>query len=408
MRKFFVLLIVSVLFTPLYAANLGPGGIEVNPAEIIRTGKLLPGRSLSRNVTKDFLTQIERSAKKVASLPSHSLTKGHPFPSTFQIQHTNNPLARAACGSVIGFKNNQGEPRPLVTVGGHVARDISKRNRLPYIRVQTEAGPIFIPIKKFFYGNPGGFDLAFADVPKELWPYITILEPAENTPVAGETVTFQGFLEEGNQPFTLQEQPVLFSTLFTALIKKTNEEDMMGTCGTPGFTNGKVSMIYIGYDDIENLPPQAWLTNLPEETQRSISQVHYAVPIDAVNLMAQSILETESTSQSAVMMKLLGRPVALLHPNESIVSVEQFRNGQSISKIAPVERLRTRKNIPEDDINLYAPIDPGQLELFFELEEGDILRVSLDAFTIEHPRPSVSIIYEVDVSTGQVAAEEPK
>ena len=184
--------------------------------------------------------------------------------------------------------------------------------------------------------------------------------------------------------------------------------DMMGTCGTPGFTNGKVSMIYIGYDDIKNLPPQTWLKNLPEETQRSVSQVHYAVPIDAVNLMAQSILETESTSQSAVMMKLLGRPVALLHPNESIVSVEQFRNGQSISKIAPVERLRTRKNIPEDDINLYAPIDPGQLELFFELEEGDILRVSLDAFTIEHPRPSVSLVYEINVSTGEVHTKELK
>ena len=244
MRKIFFLLIVCILFAPLYA------GVNPEPSfEVIRSGRLLKRPHFPR---KTFYTQFPKNVKRVAFAHRQTLKKGHSFPSTFQIQHTDNPLARAACGSTIGFRNGT-EIVPLVTVAGHAARDISKRNRLPYIRVQTESGLIFIPIEEFFYGNPGGIDLAFAYAPEELLPYITVLQPAEHSPSVGETVTFQGFLEKDNQPFTLEDQPILFSTPFTVLIKKTNEEDMMGTCGSPGFTNGLVSMIEIGYDEMEQL-----------------------------------------------------------------------------------------------------------------------------------------------------------
>ena len=103
--------------------------------------------------------------------------------------------------------------------------------------------------------------------------------------------------------------------------------------------------------------------------------------------MANSIEETGSLNEGGMMMRVFGHPVVLLHSNESIVFIEQIRNGEVIAKV------EGRK---------YSPIDPEKLELFFDLQENDILRVSLDSFSMEHPVPSVSIVHDINVSTGKV------
>ena len=115
--------------------------------------------------------------------------------------------------------------------------------------------------------------------------------------------------------------------------------------------------------------------------------LHYAIPIDIVKLMAKSIDETGSLNGGGIMMRVFGHPVVLLHPNESIVFIEQIRNGEVIAKV---------------EGNKYSPIDPEKLELFFELQRDDVLRVSLDSFSMEHPFPSVSIVHDINVFTGKV------
>ena len=197
-----------------------------------------------------------------------------------------------------------------------------------------------------------------------------------------------GFLEEQAQPFTLSGQKVLFSTPLRLVLQKTPLKDMRGFCGSPGFINGRVSMVYMGFDSARTLAWYDWFNKLPAKTQFSMANLHYAIPIEVVKLMAQSIEEKGALNQGGgIMMKVLGHPVALLRPQEAIVFVEQFRNGERIAKL---------------DSNRHFSVNPEKLELFFDLQENDVLRISLNSFSMEHPFPPVSVVYDVNVSTGQV------
>ena len=88
-------------------------------------------------------------------------------------------------------------------------------------------------------------------------------------------------------------------------------------------------------------------------------------------------------------MSVLGHPVGLLKPTEFIESIELLRQGERIGFIQ------------------YNPlIDPGRLEQFFELQENDVLRL-----TINQSKPftqqTQTVLYEVNVSTGDVTTVTP-
>ena len=418
MKKTLILLFVCMLCMPLYAQlKLGP------KARRIRSGRLLQPRvsTLSR-MTNNALWRQTRQISLTSTFPADgSLKKGHLKPghierSTFQLHQTDGPLAPAASGFAIDLF---GDGVVKGVTAGHLMRDISKRNRDPHIRVQT--GPdsfIIAPINKesITIGNPDGIDIALFDIPKETLPYINVLHPAEHAPILGQEVTIQGYLEkyhrvhplalsnakrevspqgqevtfprhleeyEQAHPFTLARQKVLFSTPFQTFIEKNpKEENLRGFCGSPIFANDLVSMIYLGFKDVKTLKEQGWLNG---NTHFPLAEMHHAIPIDVVKQMAKSVKETGSAKQGGIMMKALGRPVALMHFNEAIASIEQFRDGKQIAKID--------KNFP---------IDPYQLELFFDLQENDVLRVSLNSFSIDHPKPTIDTIYDVNVSTGEV------
>ena len=149
-------------------------------------------------------------------------------------------------------------------------------------------------------------------------------------------------------------------------------------------------MVYIGFDNIETLTYYDWFHTLPDKIKLSMSNMHYAIPIDRVASMAKSIEQNGSTSEGGVMMKVLGHPIAQLQPNESIVFIEQLRNGKNVAKV---------------QLDRHFPVNPSYLELFFNLQENDVLRVSLDSYSKQHPYPPVSVIYDVNVSTGQITQQ---
>ncbi len=387
MRKFLLLFLVFNLLLPVYAqVKLGPA------AKRIFEGKLLnrPGVSyLSYRTNADFYRQIEHAVSEKITFPTTDLTPGHPFRSTFQLQHTDSPLELTGSGFAVDLFN---DGKIYGVAAGHVARRLSRRvrkhPRTPHIRVQT--GPhafIIAPIEKFFIGNPESMDVALFEIPPEVLPYIDVLRPAQQAPTVGQEVTIQGFLEGQSQPFTLPRQQIMFTSPLRLFLQKTPLEDMRGFCGAPGLTDGRVSMVYIGFDSARAMVYYDWFNKLSSKAQFSMSNLHYAVPIDIVKLVAKSMEENAAAAEAGITMKVLGHPVALLRPNDSVVSITQFRNGEEITTL---ESYR------------HTAVDPEKLERFFELQENDILRISIAVSSPEHPYPAVSVIYDVNVSTGEV------
>ena len=395
MKKTLILLFVCMLCMPLYAQlKLGP------KARRIRSGRLLQPRTstLASRINARFHDHL-RQRPSTTTFPKVSINQRTVSSAAFQILHSKSPFTKAASGFAIDF----GDGTVKGISAAHVFQNMGLPGREPHIKLQTgEHSFIIVPIdrKSIVVGNPEGVDLAIFDLPANLLPYVTVWHPAEHAPAAGEKVTIQGFLKSNNLFFTLPNQTVLFNTFLKVFIEKTTAENLVGTCGSPIGDGKHVSAIYMGFSNAKKLVKQEWFNKLPKETQHAMTATHYAVPIEVAKLMAKSIQETGSTRQGGIMMKALGHPVARMHFNQAIVSIEQFRNGEQVAKI---EQYKSGEKSHKIHTDQGSPINPEQLELFFDLQDNDILRVSLNSFSLEHPDPvKVSTIYDVNVSTGEV------
>ena len=96
------------------------------------------------------------------------------------------------------------------------------------------------------------------------------------------------------------------------------------------------------------------------------------------------MVQAGSAMKAGTMMYALGHPVGILHPNEYIMSVELFRQGEKIGKV---------HNNPL--------VDPNRLEQFFELQENDVLRITLNRPQTYEVRDAY-VAYDINVSTGEV------
>lgn len=86
-------------------------------------------------------------------------------------------------------------------------------------------------------------------------------------------------------------------------------------------------------------------------------------------------------------MKVLGRPVGILHPQEALLSVSLIRNGETKQVIAAEELT-----------------DPEHLEQFLELEENDVLRVTIIP---QNSDVKSTFYYDINVSSGKVSSPNP-
>lgn len=104
-----------------------------------------------------------------------------------------------------------------------------------------------------------------------------------------------------------------------------------------------------------------------------------------IQRVLQLIEEVENPQNSGgTMLKVSGHPVHLLTSQEHLVSITHMRNG------------RIQKNL-----NAHPFMDFEHLEEFFELQENDVVRV-----TLESPKPYsqkvITRLFDINVSTGEV------
>ncbi len=315
--------------------------------------------------------KIERIPKLVTRTVTNVPRKKHPKPATFQIQRSPNSRAEtaSACAIQIGRKR-------WGVAAGHAMKNVRDD---PYVKVEVAPHTYkMAPIKKFYIGNTSGMDLALFEIPEEVDPFVTPLEPATRRSVAGETVNIPGFAD--GQPLFVPNEKILFTNSARMLIQRTPLEDLTGFCGSPVFgKNNTVVAIYSGFVKKDYLRQFPWFYDLPLEVQWEMPNLHLAIPIENVEIMAEGA-EAHSLQQAGKMMKAFNHPIAPLHPNEEILTVEQFRNGEKIAKF---------------DKNYL--VDPEKLEETFEWEENDVLRVIL-----KRPQTPPHVIYDINVSTGEV------
>ena len=111
--------------------------------------------------------------------------------------------------------------------------------------------------------------------------------------------------------------------------------------------------------------------------------VHIATPIEQVVLLARDFTK-ELGEEAGVLLKVLGHPVVVLDPQDQLFSVQQLRDG-----------------FLKETIHIHPFTHFDRLEEFFDLQEEDILRITIISPKTLAQSQAIKI-YNVDVSTGQV------
>ena len=379
MKKLIFLLLTCSLSLPLYAQLRLPKMLKLSSAaRRIRSGRLLPRPSVSRLSQQSNLA-LERKLLQISqvkrSTPTDKTLYKHPAPTTFQVQYTDGVYQGAASAFAIKLRG-----KTWGVVANHVRKSIMPK---PYIRIKSDPHTIHIaPIERFYRGNSDAMDVALFEIPKEVAAFVHPLEPAEHPSLVGQEVNIPGFTK--GQEIYLPQEKILFGTSMRMFIQKTTDQDLNGFCGAPILDQfGKVQAVYAGFFHSNQLHRYDWFMDLPYDVRVEMPALHYAIPVKILDILAKGAQE-HSTQKTGQIMKAFGKPLALLHPEESIVMVQQYRNGKKIAQLKANPLL-----------------DPEQLELTFEWEENDVLRV-----VVLRPQTDVSMMphigYDLDVSTGKV------
>ncbi|MBO4675044.1 MAG: hypothetical protein J5601_03025 [Elusimicrobiaceae bacterium] len=290
------------------------------------------------------------------------------------------------------YSNNTASAGTLMVDGeeslflaGHLANLIKGDPWAKYITPDGEK--IVAPIEGLYITDEQGIDIAVAPVPEALKPYIKALSPDETLVEAGTPVTISGFAQE--QPVSLRGEMVLFATPMRYLIRMSEPIMMGGTCGGTIQDSATDKLVGMQQQFSYYTPTTEWFAFLPDYAQQRIRNAHYAVPIQNVVATVRAA-RTGNPKLAAIEMKALGRPIALLYPNQHIESVSLLRDG-----------------FVKKSVHFNAFLDPQHLEELFaaELRKNDPERCTLRIIVVQ--RPSMTergkqIFYDVDILTGKV------
>ena len=369
MKKLFLFLLLGNLLLPLDAGGIKRPALKTSHPKSVAHASRISARRLQRK-----LLRIPRLTTTTEATPK--IQAGHPASFTFQIQRFTDLDAETASAFAIQWRGKQ-----WGVTAGHVMKAIS---RSPHIRIQNGPESLLFPIQKFFIGNANsnGLDLAIFEIPQEASPFIKILEPSARPPITGEKLNIPGFTD--GDPFFISQEKVFMTTPAKLLLQKTMQRGLRGFCGSPILgKNNKVQAIYIGFVNKEIVPQLRWISDLPTEVIMNMPAFHMAIPVQELGRMVDMV-QAGSAMKAGTMMYALGHPVGILHPNEYIMSVELFRQGEKIGKV---------HNNPL--------VDPNRLEQFFELQENDVLRITLNRPQTYEVRDAY-VAYDINVSTGEV------
>lgn len=379
MKKLIFLLLTCSLSLHLYAQIRLPKTLKLSSAaRRIRSGRLLPRPSVPRLSQQSNLA-LERKLLQISqvkrSSPADKTIYKHPAPTTFQVQYKDGVYQGTASAFAIKLRG-----QTWGVVANHVRKSMLPK---PYIRIKSDPHTFHIaPIERFYRGNSDAMDVALFEIPQEVAAFVHPLEPAEHPSLVGQEVNIPGFTK--GQEVYLPQERILFGTSMRMFIQKTTDQDLNGFCGAPILDQfGKVQAVYAGFLHPNKLHQYDWFMSLPHDVRVEMPALHYAIPVQILDILAKGAQE-HSMQKTGQIMKAFGKPLALLHPEESIVMVQQYRNGKKIAQLEANPLL-----------------DPEQLELTFEWEENDVLRVVIrrpqtDVFMMPH------IGYDLNVSTGKV------
>lgn len=258
----------------------------------------------------------------------------------------------------------------------HVMENIRSN---PFAKVRTENGNILAPISFFRVGRKQGGDVAIFEIPQEILPHVEVLSPAENLPAMGTLTESPTFIKENY--VLLPTEDILFAGQHRILLRDRFIDDITGFCGSPILADGKVVGLHIGAYPLQHIERATWNSLFHANNLSLKTPLHVASPIEHA---LQLIEQTTAQKPVGTQIKVLGHPVYLLTPQESLSSLTLMRNG-----------------FVKKEIHAHPFMNFEHLEEFFDLEENDVLRI-----TIVSPRPystkMVTKIFDVNVSTGKV------
>ncbi len=263
----------------------------------------------------------------------------------------------------------------------HVLDDIG---RSPYLSVPGKDGkPVFFQVQSFREGNVHGADIAIFRLPQDARAYITPLQADYTLPKANSYLQSAGF-SHGNFGW-FPRVGVLFASDHRILIRYEDFPIRNGYCGSPLIKNGKVVAVFSGIITEDRARSAEWLSLL-SDFKGPINAFNHAVPIQWVRqLVRQGKRQSEP---SGVPLKLLGKTLGFLQPDENVQSIQQLRNGRLLKTIYS-----------------YPFMDYNHLERFLEIGPNDVIRLAIQ----QGDRSSVrrrTFWYQWDVQSGQLTRME--
>ncbi len=354
-----------------------------NIVELALTKKLLRGGEVSLLARQSNLALKERLGALfrqplVANPPIYYQLPPSVKPLVFRVQQDlQAPFFATASAFAVEI-----DGRLFGVTAGHVMHNISQN---PYMYFQTQEGAFAAEkITSWRISNITGTDVAVFEIPPQAQSCVHPLPLSEQRAQPLQVSSIAGF--SLNKPLWLAREEILLATSHRLLIRNNFQKDNTGMCGSPVMVDGKVVGLYVGAF-ARGVPSSVlWLKLLQGVDPQSIPPLHMAAPIENIFPLVHDLLG-KNVQDEGILMKALGHPIAVLHPQDELYSVMLLRDGQ-IKQIIRAKELT----------------DPEHLEQFLELEENDVLRVTIFP---KHAVDNHSILrYEINVSSGKVT--QPK
>lgn len=296
-------------------------------------------------------------------------------PIVFQVQQSSQSNITASAFAI----EEQG--KLFGVTAAHVMDNISKD---PYMYLQTPQGHHAEKITSWRISNVMGTDVAVFEIPPQVCNYVQPLPIATQRAQPSQFASIAGFAF--GEPRWFPREEILFSSSHRFLIRNNFQKANRGMCGSPVMIDGKVAGLYVRSFPYKVLFPSLDVSSLAQFPLRSLPPLYVASPIENVLPLIHDLLG-QDVQDEGILMKVLGRPVGILHPQEALLSVSLIRNGETKQVIAAEELT-----------------DPEHLEQFLELEENDVLRVTIIP---QNSDVKSTFYYDINVSSGKVSSPNP-
>ena len=263
----------------------------------------------------------------------------------------------------------------------HVMDNISKD---PYMYLQTPQGHHAEKITSWRISNVMGTDVAVFEIPPQVCNYVQPLPIATERAQATQMVSIAGFAF--GQPRWFPREEILFVSSYRLMIRNNFRKANKGMCGSPVMIDGKVAGLYVRSFAYKVFSPKLNVPLFPDFSIHSLPPLYVATPIENVLPLVHDLLG-QDTQNEGIVMKILGQPVGVLPPGDALLSVALIRNGE-VKQIVQAEEFT----------------DPEHLEHFFELEDKDVLRITIFP---QFADTDAIFYYEINISSGEVSSPKP-